>query len=222
MPYYIVATEFTLDDLEKRIQETDLVPSRRPLLEDLAVTVAVLKQNEIASLAALRQELKSTKRREALSTTTGIDSQYLVLLRREIESYFPKPKPLTDFAWLPQEEIAKLTNFGLKNTVTLFEATSTEAEQAAIQEATGIEATVIQELICLADVSRVQWVSPLFARMLNEAGYASAQQIAQADPNELHATIQSINDERRYFKGKIGLRDFKRLVQSASYVPNAS
>ena len=35
MPYYIDAERVSLDDLQKRIVETDLVPSRRSLLEEI-------------------------------------------------------------------------------------------------------------------------------------------------------------------------------------------
>ncbi len=219
MSYHIVAENVSLDDLQQRIQDTDLVPSRTSLLETLSRNISLLKQQGISSLATLRQELKTAKRREALSTATEIDIDYLVLLRREVESYFPKPKRLTDFHWLPVEEVTKLTDQGIRNTADLYEATASSANQAELIKSTGIDDAVLQELIHASDLSRIQWVSPTFARMLTEAEYVNASQIAGADPDELCVAIESINEEQQYFKGKIGLRDVKRLIQAAGYVP---
>ena len=53
---------------------------------------------------------------DSFSQDTGMDKNFLILLRREIESYFPKPFPLTSFNWLPQDEIKKLDKKGIKNT----------------------------------------------------------------------------------------------------------
>jgi hypothetical protein len=65
---------------------------------------------------------------------------------------------------------------------------------------------------------RVQWVSPTFARMLIVAGYDSAVKVAEANADDLCEALASINAGGKFFKGKIGLRDIKRLVQAASYV----
>ena len=51
---------------------------------------------------------------------TGMDKNFFILLRREIESYFPKPFPLNSFDWLPQDEIKKLAKKGIKNTAQFY------------------------------------------------------------------------------------------------------
>ena len=53
---------------------------------------------------------------DSFSQDTGMDKNFLILLRREIESYFPKPFPLTSFDWLAQNEIKKLAKKEIKNT----------------------------------------------------------------------------------------------------------
>ncbi len=108
MTYHIGAERVSLDELRKRIVETDLIPSRAALLDGITEKMKALEQQGITTLAGLRNELKSPKRLEALSETTGIDTKYLILLRREIEGYFPKPSALEAFDWLPGGEIAKL------------------------------------------------------------------------------------------------------------------
>jgi hypothetical protein len=220
MTYHIDDETVSLDDLRKRIEGTDLVPSRLSLLDGINTKIDVLKQHGINTIASLRKELRTSKRLEALSKATGIDTQYLILLRREIESYFPKPPALKAFDWLPGEEIAKLEENGIRNAEALYESASSVESRNELAESTGVDSVVLETLVRLADLTRVQWVSPIAARMLVEAGYDSASKLAEANPEELCNALVGVNEGDRFFKGKIGLRDIKRLVWSAGFVPS--
>src|SRR5512138_1513858 len=218
MAYHIDAESISLGDLQKRIEATDLVPSRAFLLDKLGPKMKALEQHGISTLACLRDELKTTKRLEAVATATGIDVQYLTLLRREIEGYFPKPFALKSFDWLPGSEIAKLEQSGIKDTAALYEATDTRQKKTALAKSTGVDGTIIETLTQLADLTRVQWVSPTAARMVIESGCKSAAELARADAGELDEAFLRVNAGNRLFKGRIGLRDIKRLIQAAHYV----
>jgi hypothetical protein len=212
MAYHINDDAVSLEDLRKRIEETDLVPSRIQLLEGIKIKFQKLEQQGIPSLALLRHELKSPKRIEALVRATGIDIEYLILLRREIESYFPKPVALKEFDWLPKEVIDKLSDKNIRNTSDLY-----EAARSGIN-IDGVDAGTLEALFRLADLTRVQWISPKAARMLLDAGYDNTQKLAAADAEVLCDALLRVNEGDRYFKGRIGLRDVKRLIFSASYV----
>jgi hypothetical protein len=218
MAYHIDAENVSLDDLQKRIEGTDLVPSRASLLDRLQVKLQTLEQQGITTLASLRNELKNANRREALSNATGIDVQYLVLLRREIEGYFPKPPALKAFDWLPKEEIAKLEESGMRDTAALYQAAVGVESGIELAKSTGVDAAVLEALVRLADLTRIQWVSPTAARMLVEAGYDSTAKVVAADSEDLYKALARVNEGNRFFKGKIGLRDVKRLIQAAGYV----
>ena len=220
MAYHIDAEKVSLDDLRKRIEETDLVPSRVPLLDGIETILEALEQQGITTLASLRNELKNSKRLETVSNVTGIDAQYLVLLRREIGGYFPKPLALKAFDWLPKGEIAKLEQHGIRNTAALYKAASSAKSRTELAKSTDVDDIILETLVRLADLTRVQWVSLTVARMLVEAGYDSASKVAVADSEELCAALMRVNEGARFFKGKIGLRDIKRLVRAASYVPS--
>ena len=92
MAYYIDDENINLDDLRKRIEETDLVPSRTPILDCIEANFEILSQQGIKTLANLRSGLKNPKRLATLSEATGIDSTYLTLLRREIEIHPAKDR----------------------------------------------------------------------------------------------------------------------------------
>ncbi|HOI13457.1 MAG TPA: DUF4332 domain-containing protein [Methanoculleus sp.] len=218
MPYYIDAEELSLDDLQKRIEETDLVPSRSSLLEDIDGAFSKLKAHGFVTLADLRKVLKNSKNIPALSKEVGVDAAYLTLLRREVESYFPKAHSVGAFDWFQTDDLAKLESRGLRNTALLYDAltTSEKREKAAI--ALGVDAGVIDSIYALADLTRIQWVSPMTARMLVSAGYKDAKAVSNANPERLCNDLDRVNKEHNYFKGTIGLRDVRRLVKAASYL----
>lgn len=168
MGYYLDAERTNLDELRKRIEETDLVPSRSSLSDNIEETFACLGNNGYVTLSDLRAALKNSKNIPSVSRQTGIGVGYLTLLRREIESYFPKAFPVSAFEWIPREDLVKLENRGYRNTVLLFEAFGSSKSRTALSADLGIDARV--------------------------------------------------NGENKYFKGKIGLRDVRRLVKAASYV----
>lgn len=218
MAYYIDAESISLADLQKRIEATDLVPSRVALLDQLGTKVKALERYGITTLAQLRHELKNTRRLEAVAQATGIDVPYLVLLRREIEGYFPKPFALQDFKWLPPKEIARLEQHGLHDTLALYEAARNAQKKARLAAATGVDSAALEALTRLADLTRIQWVSPTTARLLAAVAYDSAAKVAAANAKDLYEALRRVNEGNRFFKGTIGLRDVKRLVQAAGYL----
>jgi hypothetical protein len=217
--YHIDADKISLDELRERIEATDLVPSRVSLLEGIGTKFKALGNASITTLANLRYELKNARRQEALATSTGIDKQYLILLRREIEGYFPKPAALKKFDWLPQVEISKLEKYGVRDAAQAYEAMRSDRDIAELAKLTGVDATMLETLSHLVDLTRIQWVSPLTARMLTDTGYDNAKKVAAADAKTLCDDLARVNVSGKYFKGKIGLRDIQRLIHAADYVP---
>lgn len=218
MPYYIDAAKVTLEELMSRIAESDLVPSRSKLLEDIAGNFNKLKRSGIVTLADLRKAIKNSKNIAPLSARTQIEIEYLTLLRREVESYFPKAFRISEFDWLDKSQIAILENKGYSNTALLYEAFEIPSKRQEMIESAGLGKAFAGEIFALVELTRIQWVSPIFAKVLVEAGYTSSQSIAEARAEELHEAVEKINHEGRYFKGKIGLRDIARLIKSASYL----
>ncbi len=210
MAYHIDAEKVSLDDLQKRLEATDLVPSRASLKEGAAGKMRALEEQGVTTLAGLRNEIKNAKHLAAIAKATGIEEQYLVLLRREIEGYFPRPVDLKTFTWLPGDDIARLEQKGISDTATLYEMADNAQKRTALAKSVDVPVATLEALIRLADLMRVQWVMA--------ACYDSAARVAAADPAELCEALMRVNSGDKFFKGKIGLRDVKRLILAASYV----
>lgn len=78
-----------LGDLRKRLETTDLIPSHMPLLEDIETTFAALEAHGCKTIAELRSRLKNAKTLDALAKESGVRADYLKLLRRGVEGFFP-------------------------------------------------------------------------------------------------------------------------------------
>lgn len=208
----------SLDDLRERIKSTDLVPSRAVLLEDIDSVFDKLAQQGINTWLDLQKAIKNPKKIEGFSKQSRIDSQYLVLLRREIEGYHPKPFNLSVIEWVPQEVINKLLDNGVSTSDQLYLKYHELPSQILFADKTGIDREMMSYLVNLVSLCRIQWVSPTAGRMLIEAGYETCNKIINADGNELFEAMNRVNKQGNFFKGTIGLRDIKRLIVAAKYV----
>jgi hypothetical protein len=217
MGYHINDRSTSLDDLQARLEATDLIPSHQLLLDGLTKKMGTLKKAGVKSVAELRTRLKSKKSLASLADGAGINPDYLVLLRRVVEGFFPKPQPLKVFDWLDKDTVVKLEQAGVKNTLQLYEAASSGIN--ALAKKAGLKSKDLSELMALSDLSRVQWVSPTFARTLVAAGFTGAAEVSKVNPEALYEAVMRANENARFYKGKVGLRDIKRLIDAAKYVP---
>lgn len=217
MPYHMDDGSMDLGDLQKRLEDTDLIPSQLPLLEGLDEKMSAFKAAGIHSVADLRGALKTPKSLASMSQRSGVDPEYLKLLNRTIGGFFPKPRSLGEVDWLDGDTVARLRDAGIKNTQQLFDASA--AEETDLANQTGANPDDVRELARISDLCRIQWVSPSFARVLIAAGVTSPAAVAKADPEDLFEDLVKANESARFYKGKVGLRDVWRLVAAARYVP---
>ncbi|MFQ6550460.1 DUF4332 domain-containing protein [Aestuariibius sp. 2305UL40-4] len=217
--YYLDDSAIDLAALGQRLATSDLIPSQDPLLDGLDAKLTALRAAGIHSLADLRAALKSQKTLETLSAASGIDPDYLRLLKRAVGGFFPKPRSLDEIDWLESGLVSRLEKAGLTNTQKLFEAASKGA--TVLAKDLGVEESDLTDLIAISDLCRIQWVSPTYARALLATGQTGAGTVAEADPEALFHAIAKANEGARYYSGKVGLRDVRRLVAAAAYVPQA-
>jgi hypothetical protein len=98
--YHIDEQATDLEALQDRLQSTDLIPSQRPLLDGLAEKSTSIRKSGVASLADLRRALKTEQSLTSFSEISGVDVSYLRLLKRAINGFTPKSRPLKAFDWL--------------------------------------------------------------------------------------------------------------------------
>lgn len=219
MGYHIELEKISLQQYMHRLETAWLPPGRRILREKLAERIGYFMEADIKNLKELQKLLKQDKYLKKLSELSLFEDDYLVILLREINSMLPKPNALKDFPGISPAAIEKLHAMGIKDTKQLFGKVLTSTQRQNLASESDLPLDLIDELACLADLSRIKWVGAIFARMLFDLGVKSTREAAVADPVDLHQKIDEINRQRNYYKGRIGLNDIRIFVTAAGDVP---
>lgn len=207
--YYIDFEQFSLEKLKKAIESAQLLPSQNILKENLEERFAQLAALGISSLADLQKQLKTKTAVNKFAESCGIPIDYLTILRREAFSYQPKPILLKDFPGVDPAAVNKLAAAGIKNTLQLFPLVLTPADRQTLSAEHDIPAEALLDLTHLADMARLKWVGPKFARLLVETPYNTVETLQTADPAELYETLIRVNETKDIYRGGLGLEDMR-------------
>ena len=218
MAYYIDLEKVSLKEYKYKLHTAYLPPSRMILKESIDERFSYFENLGIANVKQLFVFLKKKGNIQELEKLDIFSGNYLTILLRELNSTLPKPNKIADFIGVSQDSITKLAKINVNTTEQLFNKVLTKDQRLKLSEETGIDINEILELTVLTDLSRIKWVGATFARMLYQAGMESVEKISLADPIELHTNLQKLNNERKIFKGQIGLNDIRILVNAAKDV----
>jgi predicted flap endonuclease-1-like 5' DNA nuclease len=205
--YSIDLTQIPLDEFAEILTTADLLPSRRILLDNLADFIQRLKQKEIDHLAALRDLLRNKKRYPELAEELAVDSDYLTVLNREINSYVSKSVPLAKLDIFSEAELARLAEAGLKSTKDLYAACLTSAARQALAEQVSLPLERLVAALKLTDLIRITGVGPVYAQLLRDVGIHCAADFLQVESQELVDMYRRVNAEKEYTKVNLGLND---------------
>jgi hypothetical protein len=210
--YSIDLSAFSLAKLLNIIKNTRLLPSQQILLENIDERFACLEDNGIENLQQLQGVLKTKARVLSFAEKTGLPVDYLSILRREVNSYQPKPINLKDFPGVDPQAVHKMEHIGIKNTKQLFPHVLNPEDRGELGEQVQIDDKEVLELTKLTDVARLKYVGPKFARLLVESNYDTAEKVVHANYEELYLDLQRVNEESGIYKGGFGLDDMKVWV----------
>lgn len=219
MAYHMDLKAISLDAYKEMIKTRILIPSWKPLLEDIDNRFEVLKEMGFSDTEQLLNTLKNKKKLEAIVTPPLLTAEYLTILKREINARQPSPNKFSAFQFIDSTIVAKLNDAGIKHTKQLFDKVLTEANRKKLAEDLQLTVDEVLLLTQITDLSRIQWVNHTFAYVLYKSGFNSAEKVRYVDPTKLYETIQMLNANKEYYKGNIGLNDMKILVEAAQVVP---
>ena len=219
MGYYIDLNSISIDEYKKKLESSIMIPSRMILKDMIDERFNHFKKLGIKNVHELQLTLKKKDKLKELSKDNLFSEEYLTILLRELNSIQVKPNKINDFIGISSDTISKLEKFGIKDTLKLFDKVLTIKSRKELASKTGINEDEILKLTKLADLSRIKWVGATFATVLYEAGYDSLEKVSKANYEELHKTIVKLNNEKKLYKGHIGLNDMKICVMAANEVP---
>ncbi|WP_291377983.1 DUF4332 domain-containing protein [Demequina sp.] len=218
MAYHLDDTTISLDRLKTRLARADLIPSQLLLRDDIDARFASLQSEGYSNLALLRDALRGSKGPARVSAQTSVPVDYLVVLRRVIEGMRPAPVALDSFPRLSPLLVSCLADHGIRDSKSAYETMLADDGIDNLASRTGRGIDELHHVWCLANVSRIQWVSPRVATALVAAGYESVARVAVASPDSLCADVQEANDSNSLYRGKVGVRDMARLIEFAGWL----
>lgn len=217
--YGIDLEGFSLARFRNTLETGDLLPGRQILKEDIPARFAVLESMGICNLKELIDALKSKKRVEAFSQQSGLPVDYLVILRREANSYVPKPVNLGALPGVDPVYMERLAALGIKHTKHLFERGRTKSERVDLSGLAEVPGDDLLELVSLSDLARVSGVGPVFARLLYEAGASTVEELAACSAEELSGRLVVVVQEMGHTEAMVPLKDVRHCIDAAGALP---
>lgn len=215
MGYYIDLKNITIDKYKEILKSAVLIPSWSVIERDIDKNFDIIKNHKVSNLDELLLALKDKDKIHEFSKQTGLQEDYLVILKRVVNGYRQKPNAIKDFTCVTEDTVVKLEKAGIKDTLRLYDNILTDKRREALSNETGISKDEMLKLAKLTDLSRIRWVNHTFAYVLLEAGYDSAEKVANADYQELYYAVKKLNEERKIYNAHIGVRDMKMVVEAA-------
>jgi hypothetical protein len=217
--YFIDIERISLKKYRTILEKSELLPGRRILYEKTKERFELLEQNGISNLLQLVQALKTSDKIKKLSKETNIPTDYLTILRREVNRLLPKPVSISDFPDVDKSMITKLDKRGIKNTLQLFDQCDTKKKRTALAKEAEILITDLEELTKLSDLSRIWGVGPIFCRIFYETGANTVNKVSIANAAELHKQLMTINENKNYTKAKFTIKDVQLCIDIAFDLP---
>lgn len=217
--YHIDLKKISLKEFQEEIENSELLPSRKMLKDDIKGRFGILKESNVYTLQDLVNLLKTPKKAREFAGKTGLPEDYLLILRREINSYTPNPVNLSKFPGVQDETLNKLKSAGIKNTAHLFKRIKTREDREKLATELGIPCMDLLELTKLTDMVRIKWVGPVFARIFLDSGTDTTAKISKSKPTPLYKSLVEINNQKKYTKSKFTESDVALCIKVANMVP---
>lgn len=217
--YHIDLEEFPLNKFKQELKDSEPLPSRKILKDHLDEKFGVLNENGVCNLQELVNLLKTPKKAREFAEKSGLPEDYLLILRREVNSYTPNPVNLDKFPGIEEKTLNKLNSARIKNTAHLFRRVKTLADRKKLASELKIDDSVLLELTKLTDLVRIKWVGPVFARIFLDSGVDTVQKVSEVDAKTFYKKLVEINRDKNYTKSTFILSDVELCVKVAGMVP---
>jgi predicted flap endonuclease-1-like 5' DNA nuclease len=113
----------------------------------------------------------------------------------------------------------KMIDAGIKTTGKLLKEGATPQGRRMIAAKTDIDETLILEWINHADLFRIKGVGEEYADLLEEAGVDTIPELAQRNPENLHASLVQVNEVKKLVRQLPAMRQVRDWVQQARALP---
>lgn len=126
---------------------------------------------------------------------------------------------LKEFRGVSPADLTKLENVGIRNVNEIIKAGQTPAKRKELSAKTGVSVAPILELVQLSDLTRIQGVKGIRARLYYDAGVDTMEKMAKWNPTELREMLTGFIEKTR-FNGVAPLaKEVRNTVEMARRMP---
>lgn len=216
MGYVPDLNRLSIEAYKEILKNQYMLPSRKILHQDMDRCFDAILRCSITNLAELKSALSSKEKLGAFADRSGLSEEYLVILRREINSIEPKAVLIKEFPDIEESTLAKLSVNGIKSSKDYYERYEKDREELIL--ITSICIDKVEELYCLCDLVRINGVGAAAARSFYEAGYRSVRDIADTTSEAMLDRVGAVNIDNRYYKVKLGVNDMQFCIDYAGII----
>jgi hypothetical protein len=218
MGYEMDSKNISVLEYKEILKKQNLLAVRRILKDGIDGKFDELINYGIKSIAQLSEALSDMDSIEELSLKTGISIDYLALLKKEVSNIIPKPVLIADFPHIQPSTFKRLGEYCIQTSKDYFELSDGGKDINAVCSKTGIHEECAVELCSLCDLIRINGVGPVFSRVLFEAGYRYASEIAQSEAESIFEKVNEVNEIKKYTRVLLGIKEIQLCIDFARLI----
>jgi hypothetical protein len=205
--YSINLTKITLDEFERTMTTSYLLPSERMILNDISLNIRKFKDRGYKNIKELQNLLKNKKNYDSISADFEVDKEYLKILNRMVNSFNVKSAGIEKLDIFTDSELKSLYSEGIKTNEILYETLKDDNKIKLISIKTGIPAEKLEYALHIADLVRINGVGVGYAKSLYDVGIKSVNDYNKAPSQTILDRISSHNREIVHSKATLGISD---------------
>lgn len=198
-------TNVSTVDFFNYLRDRELLKSHSILKTDRDKHLKVIQSLGLNTLGKLANALKTKARALKTFVNTDVTEEYIVILRRQVNSFVSKPRKLNEFMLIDDSTVKSLLKINIITTKDLF----LQWNQVVFKEA------CMDYLKAISILTQLRYVGHGYAESLYLSGYKTIESIATVDPVILVGQINATSDKFKLFKITLGLSDATFLVEDA-------
>lgn len=215
MGYEINLRNISIFEYKEILKKQNLISARRVLQENVDERFGEFLKCGIKNVAELYEKINDSQMIAEMSDKTGLQLDYLVILKKEILNINPKPILIADFPHIQPATFKRLGECCVQTSKDFFELSDGGRDINAVCSKTGISEEAAAELGSLCDLIRINGVGPVFARVLFEAGYRSIVEIADSDAETILEKVTEINTIKKYTRVLLNRSEIQLCIDFA-------
>lgn len=218
MKYDLDLSKMDIEKYKVFLKNQHLIPSRKILHENIDNNFQIFNDYGFKNILDLKQALSSTAKIDKLANETKISPEYLNILRRELGTFDKRGIPFKDFPIIDNDTISKLDKEGLTNTKDFYEYYYKVNNEKTLSEKFNISIEIIQRLLSLSSLVRINGIAALGAIAFYDAGYKTLKDIINSSKEEILEKINKVNNEKHYYNVKLGLKDAQFVIDYTNMI----